>query len=153
MSSRTEYVGPRVCQNLFCQWQTAYFAVAIDSYFGISLEKWGMSSLEAISMQRIWDEILQPVAIPYLHSLGLNSILQDDNSRPHRAGSISDYLQNWSGEDGMACMQAWPQPHWTVVWSAWACCSCQSDQHNQVGWLVTNAGWRMGHCHSSMWPA
>ena len=51
-----------------------------------------------------------------------------------------------SGEDVMACQQSWPQPHWTLVGSVWACCSCQSDQHNHVGWLVTNAGWRMG-CH------
>jgi hypothetical protein len=45
-------------------------------------------------MQRYRDEILQPVAIPYLQSLGPNSILQDDNARPHRAGFIRDYLQN-----------------------------------------------------------
>ena len=48
----------------------------------------------------------------------------------------------------MACsgLLSWPQPHWKPVGSAWACCSCQSDQHNHVAWLVTNAGWRMG-CH------
>ena len=34
------------------------------------------------------------MAIPYLHSLGPNSILQDDNAGPHRAGFIRDYLQN-----------------------------------------------------------
>ena len=38
--------------------------------------------------------ILQLVAIPYLHSLGPNSILKDDNARPHRAGFIRDSLQN-----------------------------------------------------------
>jgi len=43
---------------------------------------------------RYRDEILQPVAIPYLHNLGPNSILQDDYSRSHRARVITDYLQN-----------------------------------------------------------
>uniref|UniRef100_A0A3Q0T115 Tc1-like transposase DDE domain-containing protein n=1 Tax=Amphilophus citrinellus TaxID=61819 RepID=A0A3Q0T115_AMPCI len=39
-------------------------------------------------------EILQPVALPYLHSLRLNSILQDDNARPPQSGFIRDYLHN-----------------------------------------------------------
>jgi len=43
---------------------------------------------------RCRDEILQPVAISYLHNLGPNSILQDDRARPHRARVITDYLQN-----------------------------------------------------------
>ena len=30
----------------------------------------------------------------HISSLGRNSILQDDNARPHRARFISDYLQN-----------------------------------------------------------
>src|SRR4029434_4038340 len=47
-----------------------------------------------LNAERYRDEILQPVAIPYLHSLGPNSILQDDNAHPHRAGFIRDYLQN-----------------------------------------------------------
>ena len=47
-----------------------------------------------LNAERYRDEILQPVAIPYVHSLGPNSILQDDNARPHRAGFIRDYLQN-----------------------------------------------------------
>ena len=47
-----------------------------------------------LNAERYRDEILQPVAIPYLHSLGPNSILQDDNARPHRAGFMRDHLQN-----------------------------------------------------------
>lgn len=31
---------------------------------------------------------------PYLHSLGPNSVLQDDNSSPHRPGFIKYYFQN-----------------------------------------------------------
>ena len=47
-----------------------------------------------LNAERYRDEILQPVAIPYLHKLGPNSILQNDNAHPHRAGFIRDYLQN-----------------------------------------------------------
>ena len=47
-----------------------------------------------LNAERYRVEILQPVAIRYLHSLGPKSILQDDNARPHRAGFIRDYLQN-----------------------------------------------------------
>lgn len=34
----------------------------------------------------------QPVAVPYLHNLGSNPILQDDNAQPHRVRVITDYL-------------------------------------------------------------
>ena len=34
------------------------------------------------------------MAIPYLYSLGPNSILQDDNTRPYGVGFIRDNLQN-----------------------------------------------------------
>ena len=34
------------------------------------------------------------MAIPNLHSLGPNSILQDDNARPHSAGYFRDHFQN-----------------------------------------------------------
>ena len=43
---------------------------------------------------RYRNEILEPVAIPYLQNLGPNSILQDDNARPHRGRIITEYLQN-----------------------------------------------------------
>ena len=47
-----------------------------------------------LNAARYRDEILQPVAIPYLRQLGVNGILQDDNARPHRARIITDHLQN-----------------------------------------------------------
>ena len=47
---------------------------------------------------RYRNEILEPVAIPYLQNLGPNSILQDDNARPHRGRIITEYLQNWGVE-------------------------------------------------------
>ena len=43
---------------------------------------------------RYRNEILEPVGIPYLQNLGPNSILQDDNARPHRARIFTEYLQN-----------------------------------------------------------
>ena len=43
---------------------------------------------------RYQNEILEPVAIPYLQNLGPNSILQDDNAHPHRGRIITEYLQN-----------------------------------------------------------
>lgn len=76
----------------------------VTSFGGGSVMVWGGISLTGktrlviiggnLNAERYRDEILQPVAIPYLHSLGPNSILQDDNARPHRAGFLRDYLQN-----------------------------------------------------------
>ncbi|KAL7828173.1 hypothetical protein AOLI_G00313250 [Acnodon oligacanthus] len=76
----------------------------VTSFGGGSVMVWGGISLTGktrlviiggnLTAERYRDEILQPVAVPYLHSLGPNSILQDDNTRPHRAGIIRDYLQN-----------------------------------------------------------
>lgn len=48
----------------------------------------GLSSLEALL-----EEILQPLAISYLHSLGTNSVFKHENAHPHRVGIIRDYLQ------------------------------------------------------------
>lgn len=60
-----------------------------------------VSIADDINAERCQDEILQPIAIPYLHSLGLNYVLQDDTRQPHRMH----------------------------VGSALTCFSCQSDQH------------------------
>ena len=42
--------------------------------------------------------IVQPVAIPYLHSLGPNSVLLDHNTHPHRAGlsETTSTIWEWS---------------------------------------------------------
>lgn len=50
-----------------------------------------------------------------------------------------------SGEDGKACLQFWPQPHWTLMSSLVRSLN-RNDQHNHVHWLGINASWRMG-CH------
>jgi len=52
---------------------------------------------------RYRDEILDPIALPYLQNLGPNAILQDDNARPHRARIIDNFLQ----AHGVERMQ-WP---------------------------------------------
>ena len=49
-----------------------------------------------------------------------------------------------SGWNGLPAVLTWPQPHWTLVGSAWARCLCQNYQHNHGGWLATNAGWITG---------
>ena len=60
-----------------------------------------------LNAERYRDEILQPVAIPYLHSLGQNSILKDDNTLPPPSGVYQRLPPAFgSGEDGMACQQS-----------------------------------------------
>lgn len=94
------------------------------------------------------DGILQPEEIPYRHSLGTSSVLQDDNAHPHRVGFIRDYLWNL-GVHVMAYLQFWPGPHWTLVGFAWMCCSCQTDQWNHAGWVETNTGTVSNHLQVS----
>lgn len=76
----------------------------VTAFGGGSIMVWGGISIIGktrlvivdgnLNAVRYRDEILQPVAIPYLRQLGANGILQDDNARPHRARVITDYLQN-----------------------------------------------------------
>lgn len=47
----------------------------------------------SLNAARYRDEILEPVALPYLQTLGPNAIMQDDNARPHRARIIDNFLQ------------------------------------------------------------
>ena len=62
---------------------------------GISLRgKTNLVIIEGnLNALRYRDEILDPVAIPYLRNLGPNAILQDDNACPHRARIIRVYHQ------------------------------------------------------------
>ena len=39
------------------------------------------------------DDILRPIAIPALQTVGPGAILQDDNARPHRARVVNNFLQ------------------------------------------------------------
>ncbi|CAH1256352.1 BCAN [Branchiostoma lanceolatum] len=47
-----------------------------------------------LNAERYRDTILDPVAIPFIHNMGPNALLQDDNARPHRARIIADHLQH-----------------------------------------------------------
>ena len=42
--------------------------------------------------QRYLNEVLNPVAIPYIRTLGAGGTLQDDNARPHGARLVNDHL-------------------------------------------------------------
>lgn len=55
--------------------------------------------------------MLESAVIPYLQNLGLNSMIQDDNALPHRAGIITQHLQNFGVDKS-----EWPQPNCTLNW-------------------------------------
>ena len=76
----------------------------VTPFGGDSVMVWGGISVRGktdlviiegnLNAERYRDEILEPVAIPYLRNMGPTAILQDDNARPHRARIIREYLQN-----------------------------------------------------------
>lgn len=43
--------------------------------------------------QRYLQEIIRPLVLPCLQRIGVGSIFQDDNARPHRARVVSDFLR------------------------------------------------------------
>lgn len=57
-------------------------------------------NLNAVRYQQ---DILDPVAIPYIRNLGGRGILQDDNARPHRARLVTEHLR----QQGIQRME-WP---------------------------------------------
>ncbi len=75
----------------------------VIAFGGGSVMVWGGISLAGktrliivngnLNALRYRDEILAPVALPFLRNLGPGSILQDDNARPHRARLVTDFLQ------------------------------------------------------------
>ncbi|GFW98469.1 transposable element Tcb2 transposase [Trichonephila clavipes] len=75
-------------------------------YGGISID--GRTDLYMIrdgplTARRYWDEILRPIVVPYAAEIGDDLILMDDNSRPHRANLVEDFLF----EEGIVRM-VWP---------------------------------------------
>ncbi|GFW49832.1 transposable element Tcb1 transposase [Trichonephila clavipes] len=52
---------------------------------------------------RYRDEVLEPIVRLYAPAVGSTFVLMDDNTRPHRAGIVDDYLES----KGIARM-AWP---------------------------------------------
>lgn len=51
---------------------------------------WGV---RGSSRGKCWDQILQPVAVPNLHSQGSSPALQDGSAASHRARVTTDHLQ------------------------------------------------------------
>ncbi|GFX56277.1 transposable element Tcb2 transposase [Trichonephila clavipes] len=45
-----------------------------------------------LTARRYRDEILRPIVVPYAAAIGDDFILMDDNSRPHRANLVEDFL-------------------------------------------------------------
>ena len=85
-------------------------ADSITSFGGGSVMVWdGISLTERtrlaiiggnVNAERYRDEILQPVAIPYLHNLGLNPIIQEDNASPPTERDFSEttsWVWGWRG--------------------------------------------------------
>ena len=87
--------------KIFPEWQSMEFCLHSLSFWASSAGR--CVAITGVPAVRYRDEILAPVAIPYLQNLGPNAILQDDNARPHRARIITEYLQN----EGVERME-WP---------------------------------------------
>lgn len=103
--------------NLLRRCQTSYSAT--DSYFELQGTQGADSQVPVGRL--IVNTCEQPVAISYLHSIRMISILLDDNTHTHKAVFIYQ-------EDGMVYLQAWPQPHFTPMGWSQVGCSFQSDQ-------------------------
>ncbi|GFW65512.1 transposable element Tcb2 transposase [Trichonephila clavipes] len=56
-----------------------------------------------LTAHRYREEILRPIVVPYAAAIGDDFILMDDNSRPHRANLVEDFLF----EEGIVRME-WP---------------------------------------------
>ncbi len=84
---------------------TAYGGGSVMIWAGISMT--GKTRLVVVNGNlnaiNYRDDILQPVAVPFLQNIGPNAVLQDDNARPHRARVVNDFLQ----DEGIQRME-WP---------------------------------------------
>ena len=49
---------------------------------------------EAETAIRYWNDILRPIVQPYRQNFGEEFILMDDNSRPHRAHLVNEFLHD-----------------------------------------------------------
>ena len=73
------------------------------AYGGGSVMVWGGISLHTrtplyhvrgnLNAIRYRDEILQPLVVPQLQLIGADSILQDDNAKPHRANIVKTFIR------------------------------------------------------------
>ncbi|UYV83818.1 hypothetical protein LAZ67_X000291 [Cordylochernes scorpioides] len=72
------------------------FSLNTDSRRGFIWREPGkqLSSQGTLTAQRYRDEILEPYLRPHRDQIGHNLILMEDNTRPHRARLVNEYLQS-----------------------------------------------------------
>ena len=72
--------------------------ISLGYRIDLHIFKWG-----SVTAARHRDEVLEPIVRLYPAAVGLTFVLMDDNTHPHRAAIINDYLQS----EGIARM-VWP---------------------------------------------
>lgn len=121
--------------------------------FGViapSLGKQWLTSMSAISILKDPEDYYYSfflICNPISPKTGAKFVTTGDKTHPpyNRLYEMQP-LKYRSGKNEEACQQSWPQLLWTLVGSAWVCCLHQRNRQNQISWLATNGGWRMG-CH------
>ncbi|GBN35036.1 hypothetical protein AVEN_129147-1 [Araneus ventricosus] len=66
--------------------------VSAFNNFKSSAGNWISAWNGALTAQRYRDDILRPIVVPYAAAIGDESILMEDNARPHRAELVDNFL-------------------------------------------------------------
>ena len=64
-----------------------------ESRFRLAIEPHSTMCRATWNGQRYRDEILRPLVVPALQQIGQQAVLQDDNTRPHRARVVNTFSQ------------------------------------------------------------
>ena len=46
-----------------------------------------------LNSQRYVDEVMRPMAPPFLRQIGQGAVFQDDNAKPHRGHIVNDFVR------------------------------------------------------------